>query len=119
MSIRLEQKPFELEGKTYILCCNMAVLDALQDAHDGDFGAVLELPVRQCTVEVLAAMLNDYAEEQGWEERWTPQALKRKFVYSYLLEQDIFGMFQRALIPKQTGDAEEQPRQQAPENAGN
>lgn len=119
MSIRLEEKPFELEGKTYMLRCNMAVLDALQDAHGGDFGAVFELPVRQCTVEVLAAMLNDYAEEQGWEERWTAQALKRKFAYSYLVEEDIFGIFQRALIPNKDGAAEEKQKQQAPENAGN
>ena len=119
MSIRLETKPFELEGKTYILCCNMAVLDALQDAHGGDFGELFQLPVRQCTVEVLAAMLNDYAEEQGWEERWTPQQLKRKFIYSYLVEEDIFGMFQRALIPQKTDHGAEQPQQKAPENAGN
>ena len=63
MSIRLEEKPFELDGKVYMLRCNMAVLDALQDAHGGDFGEVMNLPARQGIVEVLAAMLNDYAED--------------------------------------------------------
>lgn len=99
MSIRLEEKPFELEGKTYILRCNMAVLDALQDAHGGDFGEVMNLPARQGVVEVLAAMLNDYAEDMGWPERWTAKQLKKRFSYSYLLESDILGLFTRAVIP--------------------
>ena len=119
MSIRLEEKPFELEGKTYVLRCNMAVLDALQDAHEGDFGKLFELPVRQCAVEVLTAMLNDYAEEQGWPERWTEKQIKRRFSYAYIVEQDIFGMFSRAIIPQRAKEQDEAPKASAPEASGN
>ena len=31
MSLKLEEVPFEFEGKTYMLRCNMAVLEEIQD----------------------------------------------------------------------------------------
>lgn len=104
-TLRLEEKPFEMEGKTYILRCNMAVLDALQEAHDGDFSAVMNLSARQGCAEILAAMLNDYAEDMGWEERWTPKAIKKRFAYAYLQELDILGMFTRSVLPIGSGAA--------------
>ena len=134
MSIRLEEKPFELEGKTYVLRCNMAVLDALQDAHEGDFGKLFELPVRQCAVEVLTAMLNDYAEEQGWPERWTENVVRRKVNMAMIQEADVIGLVRRALIPPKAendtssgADAPPSPRGEGnaevivatPENSGN
>lgn len=99
MSLRLEEKPFELEGKVYTLRCNMAVLDALQEAHDGDFGAVYDLPVREGSAQILAAMLNDYAEDMGWEERWTAKQIKKRLPWAALLELDVIGMFTRATVP--------------------
>ena len=105
-SIRLEEKPFELDGKTYVLRCNMAVLDALQEGSDGDFGAVMSMPARQGVVEILAAMLNDYAEDMDWPDRWTAKQLKKRFSYAYLLELDILGMFTRAVIPTGAGAPE-------------
>ena len=35
MSLKLEQIPYEFEGKTYMLRCNMAVLEDIQEAHGG------------------------------------------------------------------------------------
>ena len=100
MSIRLEEKPFELEGKNYILRCNMCVLDALQEAHEDNFEAFMGQSVREASAELLAAMLNDYAEDMGWPERWTARDIKKRFSYGYLVQEDIFGMLTRALIPE-------------------
>lgn len=108
-TLRLEEKPFELEGKTYILRCNMAVMDELQAAHDDDFGAVLRLPERQGAAEILAAMLNHYASKRNWPERWTAEDIKERFAYSYLVEQDILGMFTRALVPGGAPDEDPAP----------
>lgn len=101
MSIRLEEKPFEYNGKTYVLRCNMAVLDRLQDMYDGDFSKVMSLPASQGMTVILYAMLNDYAEDMGWEEV-DLKAVKKAFSYAYLVEQDILGMFTRAIIPHTT-----------------
>lgn len=98
-TLRLEEKPFELDGKVYALRCNMCVLDVLQDAHGDDFAVIFDLPARQACAEILAAMLNDYAEDMGWAERWTARQIKKRFSYAYLQELDILGMFTRAVIP--------------------
>ena len=76
--IRLPIMPFELDGKTYILRCNMNVLADVEQMHDGSLMEALSQPgVLTTSKEFLAAMLNDYAEEQGWEERFTPKSLGR------------------------------------------
>lgn len=96
--IRLEEKPFELEGKHYVLRCNMAVLETIEEAH-GDMDGVMALPVRTASLELLRAMLDDYADEQGWEERWTLAQLKRRVSYAMLMELDLVGMMFRAIAP--------------------
>lgn len=105
-SLRLEEKPVEFEGRTYVLRCNMAVLDALQEAHSGDFGELMKLEPRAAAPEILAAMLNDYAEDMGWEERWTPRQIAKRVSYAHLVELDVIGLFTRGLVP---GSAEAQP----------
>ena len=96
--IRLEEKPFELEGKRYLLRCNMAVLEAIEELH-GDFEAVMNLPVRTASLDLLQLMLNDYADEQGWDEQWTAARLKRRISYAMLMELDLVGMLLHALAP--------------------
>lgn len=79
--IRLEEMPFELEGKKYLLRCNMNVLADVQEAMGGDFGAALDPSNSFRSLSVfLAAMLNDYADEMGWEERWDARSLGRKLM---------------------------------------
>lgn len=104
--LRLEEKPLDLEGKSYLLRCNMAVLESVENQY-GDMEHVLELPVRAASLDLLAAMLNDYAEEQGWEERWTVARLKRRVSYAMLMELDLVGMMFRAIsVPKaESGEA--------------
>ena len=98
-SLRLEEKPVEFEGRSYVLRCNMAVLDALQEAHGGDFAEVMQLSPQQAAPEILAAMLNDYAEDMGWEQDWTARRVKKQVPYKALLEADVIGLFNRAIIP--------------------
>lgn len=98
MSIRLEQKPFEIDGRVYQLRCNMAVLDRIETSC-GNFAAAMELPARTGMAEILAAMLNDYAEDMGWEQDWTAKTVKKKIPYVAILDADVLGMFTRAAIP--------------------
>lgn len=115
--IRLEEKPFELEGKVYSLRCNMAVLETIEEKH-GDLDAVMALSVRDSSLELLTAMLNDYAEEQGWEERWEPAQLKRRISYAMLRELDLVGMLFRSLTPPGKPAANSTP-DSAPDHSGN
>lgn len=105
MTLQLEELPFELDGKTYLLRCNMAVLEAVQESHGGNFAEVLEAPVNESALEFLAAMLNDYAWEQGWPELWTPQQLKRRVSLAMLTQ--IFKLVTRSIMaPEKKPDAE-------------
>ncbi len=51
-------------------------------------------------------MLNDYAEDMGWEERWTRRQIAKRVSYAQLIELDVLGLFTRGLVP---GSAEAQP----------
>ena len=108
MSLRLEEKRIEVEGKIYCLRCNMAVLDALEASY-GSFQAVMDLPVREGQAAILAAMLNDYAEDMGWDQTWTARKIKKIFPYAGLLELDIMGLFTRAVVPEDQRDVQETP----------
>lgn len=78
MDIRLQQEPFEINGKTYMLRCNFNVLADVQEAFDGDFLAALDSAHSyRGVLEFIAAMLNDYADEQGWPERYTAKQVGR------------------------------------------
>ena len=98
--IRLEETPFELDGKTYKLRCNMNVLADVQDAMGGDFGAALD-PDRSFSslIIILAAMLNDYAEEMGWEERFSARGLGRRLHKHEVPEGDIMSLVVRSMVP--------------------
>lgn len=73
MDIRLEEYPFELKGKTYLLRCNFNVLADIIN----DFGKMPDLNNMTIFPRLLAPMLNDYADEQGWPERYTGKELGR------------------------------------------
>lgn len=121
MSIRLEEIPFEFDGKTFLLRCNMAVLEDVQDAHGGSLDEVLDLPPTATVLEFLAAMLNDYADEQGWKERYTPKVLRRKLNLAMIQEADVMGLVTRAIFiePKLSTVSQEPETSQATGNPGN
>lgn len=75
---RLPTMPFELDGRTFILRCNMNVLADVEQLHNGSLMEALEQPgVLTTSKEFLSAMLNDYADEQGWDARYTPRSVGR------------------------------------------
>lgn len=112
-SLKLETKKIDFDGHIWELRCNMSVLDALEQAHDGNFTAVMTLPPTKATPEVLAAMLNDYAEDMGWEVRYTSKQIAKMVSFADMKELDVIGMLYRAVIP-----AEPQPAAAAPAEEG-
>lgn len=76
--IRLLEIPFELEDKTYQLRCNFNVLADVTEEYGGELPDPFDkaTQLRVC-LSFLAAMVNDYADEQGWPERYTPKELGR------------------------------------------
>lgn len=130
MSLKLEEVPFEFEGKTYMLRCNMTVLEEIQDAHDGALAEALD-PKRsiRCGTEFLAAMLNAYAEEQGWPERYTRKELARKLslgerlngapIYNKVMSMVYRAMSAQIKAKPQPETDPETPDDIPPENSGN
>lgn len=86
MDIRLKTVPFDFQGKTYHLACNMNVLADVQEAYEGDFSAALEDNTPRSSLAFLAAMLNDSAESLGYPERFTAVELGRAFGYKQFQE---------------------------------
>lgn len=83
MDIRIQTMPFEFDGKHYELRCNMNVFADVQEAYNGHLLTALRNPGSlKASMTFLAAMLNDYAEDQGWPERYTARQLGRKLVGS-------------------------------------
>lgn len=102
--IRLESMPFEINGKTYQLRCNMNVLCDVQEAFGGDFVAAMDgKNAMRSVLTFLSAMLNDYADEKGWEERYTAKSLGRQIIKPSDLPSDkIMALVVRSITPEKT-----------------
>lgn len=78
--IREKKVPYEYEGKTYELQCNFYVLADIVE----EFGTIPELinmsagRKMKTFPSLLAAMMNDYADSQGWPERVTGREVAMK-----------------------------------------
>lgn len=98
--IRLETMPFEYDGKTYVLRCNMNVLADVQDENDGNIAAALDErhPVKS-VLSFLAAMMNDYADEMHWPERFTARQLGRNLRQKDVPGEAIMRLVISAIIP--------------------
>lgn len=98
--LRLEEMPFDYQGKTYMLRCNMNVLADVQELHNGDFGEALRGGrTFRSVLEFLAAMLNDYADEKGWPERITAKQLGRDLKCYQIPKDEIMRLVTDAMIP--------------------
>ena len=98
--IRLEEIPFDFCGKTYMLRCNMNVLADVQEIYGGQIlDAMTGGSPTKSVMEFFAAMLNDYAEEMGWPERYTSRDVGHKLSPKAVRELDIMGMVTRAIAP--------------------
>ena len=79
MGLQLKTVPFEFDGKVFQLCCNMNVLADVQERFGGDLKAMLSANTTlTCITAFLTAMLNDYADSQGWPERYTAAQVGRQ-----------------------------------------
>lgn len=96
MSLQLEHKTVDYNGAPYVLTCNMAALDELQELHGGDMNAVFESPVQPVTAEFFLIMLNRARKKRG-EEPVSRADMAEEYSYAMLEDLDIFGMFIRAL----------------------
>lgn len=120
--LRLESAPFSFEGRNYTLRCNMNVLADVQDAYGGDIAPALSgRGTLRSVLEFLAAMMNDYADEQGWfepdpytgekvlPERFTRRKLGRKLRREDIPMVQIFALVTAAVAPKNAKESEPDP----------
>lgn len=120
--IRMEELPFEFDGKLFQLRCNMNVLADVQERFDGSIMEALSggNPM-QSVLEFSAAMLNDYADEKGWPERYTAKDVGRRMSFANFPFKEIMGLVSRAMIPeKAVSDPDTNETQNTePETSGN
>lgn len=108
--IRLKTLPFEYGGKTYLLRCNMSVLADVQEMNGGKISPALSgSRGMKNALQFLAAMMNDYADEQGWPETHTWRGLGRTLRAEDVPMGEIISLVLDALTPQKTTnpDAEE------------
>ena len=120
--VKMKEVPFELDGKRYKLRCNMNVLADVQEAYDGDFMESLNSRQSMKSVlEFLAAMLNDYADEMEWPERFTAKQLGRKLYQDEIPGVQIMSLVTEAVLPRKREEAPEEPEtdEGTEENRGN
>ena len=128
--LRLETLPFEFEGRRYLLRCNMNVLADVQEMNDGVISPALEGKRAQKSVlQFLAAMMNDYADEQGWFDEpedggepvlakpFTPRGLGRVLNIFDVPSAQILGLVTRAITPARKAKEDESGAK--PGDAGN
>lgn len=120
---RMREIRYELDGKQYRLRCNMNVLADVQEAYDGDFMESLNSKSSMKGIlEFLAAMLNDYADEMNWPERFTAKQLGRKLRREEIPGVEIMALVTEAVLPrkKEETDAEDEAKTEETEgNEGN
>ena len=79
MDLRQKEAPFTFRGREYKLRCNFNVLMDVTEMNNGELPDIFDKASRLRTMrDYLAAMINDYADEQGWPERVTPKELGRE-----------------------------------------
>ena len=72
--IRLKTAAWRYADREFVLRCNMNVLADIQSIY-GDLGSAFEGGMMRSVLDFLAAMMNDYAESQNWQIRYTGRQL--------------------------------------------
>lgn len=133
MDIRLDSLPFDFDGRHYVLRCNMNVLADVQIAYNGDLTPALnDRGTMRSALEFLAAMMNDYADEQGWFEpgttpqgyecapelpkRFTARSLGRRLRREQIPFKEIFLLVGRAVVPQSAQSDAQDERKGEPGN---
>lgn len=74
--IRLKTAAWRYADREFVLRCNMNVLADVQSIY-GELGSAFEGGMMRSVLDFLAAMMNDYAESQNWQIRYTGRELGR------------------------------------------
>lgn len=109
MDIRLKTAPFEFNGKKFELCCNMNVLADIQEEFDGRItDAFNSVGTTRTALKFLAAMCNDYADSQGWPERYTDRQIGREMAPTGANIREIAGLVSELVYSSIKADVSEQ-----------
>ena len=100
ITLRLEEKQIQIGDRTYVLRMNMSALERIQEACGGEIKGLMHKNMYDGNAITVAAMLNDYAEDQGWEQDWTDRKVKKLFTPAMMRMLDVTGMFFRAMTPE-------------------
>ena len=100
ITLRLEEKQIQIGDRTYVLRMNMSVLERIQATCGGEIKDLMHKSLYDGNAITVAAMLNDYAEDQGWEQDWTDRKVKKLFNPAMMKMLDVTGMFFRAMTPE-------------------
>lgn len=121
MDLRLKELPFTFEGRTYKLRCNMNVLADVQEASGGKISTSLSGKAGlKSSLMYLAAMMTDYADEQGWTDGdgmplvFSWRALGRVLRPEDVPQAEIIGLVLGALTPPKSGAVGENTQQPEP-----
>nr|DAE45968.1 MAG TPA: tail tube protein [Caudoviricetes sp.] len=83
--IKPREVAWRFDGRDWVLRCNNNVLAEVQEINGGDFSPILSTKrTLKSVLQLLAAMLNDYADEQKWVDekgfaiRYTEKQLGRR-----------------------------------------
>lgn len=109
MDIRLQEKKFHFKDRDYVLRCNMNVIADVQEACGGNIFRVIDDKSTLKGVLVwLAAMMNDYADEQGWEDYtpYTGRSLGREITIADIPHIDILSLVRSALFAEKAKGAD-------------
>lgn len=125
MDIRQKTMPFVFEGRTYQLRCNMNVLADVQEVNGGMISPALSGKRGLKNVLMfLAAMMTDYADEQGWTDKggmplkFSWRALGRVLRQEQVPKREIIALVLDELTPPKSA-AEDEAAQTSEGSQGN
>ena len=119
ITLRLEEKPIQIGDRTYVLHMNMSVLERIQEVCGGQIKDLMQKSVYDGNAVTVAAMLNDYAEDQGWDQDWTDKKVKKIFTPAMMNMLDVTGMFFRAMTPVTADSGRKTEDTKPDEDSGN
>ena len=93
--LQLEKKKIEFRGETYEVCCNMKVLEVLQDKY-GSMKEVFASEINKVSADLFVIMLNSARAKCG-EEPITLDDIAEDYNPAMIQDTDVFGVFLRAM----------------------